>query len=269
MSTTELTGLQFTFPFEWAFNVEEERKWFLKNWTMCFKFSFGYLIFVFLAKMYMKNKKPFELRKPLILWSAGLSIFSLYGAMRIVPELISTLRTRGIAASVCDNQFLSDFRIEYVMFLFAWSKVFELADTAFIILRGKNLIFLHWFHHATALLYAWYGYIDVGKPSSPYRWMAAMNYCVHFIMYGYYALSAARVRMPRVLAQTITSLQILQMIVAVVISVSVLYFKTSGIDCAVTVPGMWAGFALYGTYMVLFTHFFIKSYLSSKKVKSS
>ncbi|KAI1287960.1 Elongation of very long chain fatty acids protein 6 [Halotydeus destructor] len=268
-SHREQFGTNYTFPFEDSFDVQQARTWFNANWTMCFKFSIGYIIFVFLAKKFMENKKAYDLRVALILWSSGLSLFSLYGAARVVPELLATLTTSGWKASICNNDFLSDSRIEYVMYLFAWSKVFEFADTAFIIFRGKNLIFLHWYHHATALLYAWYGYVDMGRPSSPYRWMASMNYVVHFIMYGYYAISASGYRVPRSLAQAITSLQILQMVVAVVAISHSLLLKASGDDCAVTTGGLWLGLALYGSYAILFTHFFIKAYLSKPKPKSS
>lgn len=39
--------------------------------------------------------------------------------------------------------------------LFSLSKVIELGDTAFIILRKQPLIFLHYYHHATVLIYTW------------------------------------------------------------------------------------------------------------------
>lgn len=39
--------------------------------------------------------------------------------------------------------------------MFVLSKVPELGDTVFIILRKQPLIFLHYYHHATVLVYAW------------------------------------------------------------------------------------------------------------------
>lgn len=38
-------------------------------------------------------------------------------------------------------------------FLFAISKLVELGDTLFIVLRKKKLIFLHYYHHAVVLIY--------------------------------------------------------------------------------------------------------------------
>lgn len=60
--------------------------------------------------------------------------------------------------------------------IFCISKVPELIDTLFIVLRKQKLIFLHWFHHATVLIYAWYSYHDWTASG---RWFVFMNYSVH------------------------------------------------------------------------------------------
>lgn len=56
-------------------------------------------------------------------------------------------------------------------------------DTVFLVLRKREVIFLHWFHHVTVLLYCWHAYhhsVAAGL------WFATMNYSVHSIMYLYY-----------------------------------------------------------------------------------
>eukprot|EP00122_Pirum_gemmata_P011475 Pgem_evm2s10633 len=42
--------------------------------------------------------------------------------------------------------------------LFIFSKIPELFDTMFIVLRKRPLIFLHWYHHITVLAYCWHAY---------------------------------------------------------------------------------------------------------------
>jgi hypothetical protein len=42
------------------------------------------------------------------------------------------------------------------LWLFIISKVPETIDTLFIVLRRQQLIFLHWFHHASVLIYCFY-----------------------------------------------------------------------------------------------------------------
>lgn len=60
--------------------------------------------------------------------------------------------------------------------MFVLSKLPELGDTVFIVLRKKPLIFLHWYHHITVLLYTWYSFTEY---TSSARWFVVMNYCVH------------------------------------------------------------------------------------------
>ncbi|CAF4404463.1 unnamed protein product, partial [Adineta steineri] len=136
-----------------------------------------------------KNKK-YELRQPLVLWNTGLALFSLWGAYRSVPELIYTLTHHGFMYSVCHSPYMKGITGLWV-WLFMASKVPETIDTLFIVLRQQKLIFLHWYHHATVLIYCFYSYALFASTG---HWFVTMNYCVHTIMYGYFALRAARIR---------------------------------------------------------------------------
>ena len=48
-----------------------------------------------------------------------------------------------------------------------FSKLPELGDTLFIVLRKQQLIFLHWYHHITVFIYVWYSYAG---HTAPGRW---------------------------------------------------------------------------------------------------
>mmetsp|Transcript_21759 Transcript_21759/g.39484 ORF Transcript_21759/g.39484 Transcript_21759/m.39484 type:complete len:87 (+) Transcript_21759:710-970(+) len=61
--------------------------------------------------------------------------------------------------------------------------VSELVDTFFIVIHKKPLIFLHWYHHITVLLYCWHSYVTTSPPGI---FFVVMNYSVHATMYGYY-----------------------------------------------------------------------------------
>lgn len=56
-------------------------------------------------------------------------------------------------------------------------------------LRKQKLIFLHWYHHITVLIYCWYSF---SQYTAPARWFVVMNFVVHSIMYTYYAFRALR-----------------------------------------------------------------------------
>merc|ERR1712056_173080 len=60
--------------------------------------------------------------------------------------------------------------------LFIYSKVAELMDTVLLLLAGKPVIALQWWHHSTELLYCWHSYsVRIATGS----WFACMNYSVH------------------------------------------------------------------------------------------
>ena len=134
--------------------------------------------------------------------------FSLIAACKLVPERMRVVRRHGWAHSVCNLDGYPD-ELVFWVFLFVISKVVELGDTVFIVLRKQKLIFLHWYHHITSLTLAWYS-LSASKALG--MWYAPMNYSVHAVMYGYYALKALKVRVPKVVSMTITVLQILQVI---------------------------------------------------------
>lgn len=53
-------------------------------------------------KQFMKNRPPFELKGPLIIWNLALGIFSLFGFIRSFPELVHVVRQPGgIYRSLC------------------------------------------------------------------------------------------------------------------------------------------------------------------------
>jgi len=95
------------------------------------------------------------------------------------------------------------------------SKIPELADTGFLIARGRPVGLLHWFHHATVLLYCWFAY---SARSSSGLFFCAMNYLVHSVMYAYFAAVAAGYK-PSWGAH-VTRLQIAQMVAGVAIVAS-------------------------------------------------
>jgi hypothetical protein len=48
-------------------------------------------------------------------------------------------------------------RLCFRAIMFAWSKVAELGDTLFLVLRKREVIFLHWYHHASVIALTWMG----------------------------------------------------------------------------------------------------------------
>ena len=149
----------------------------------------------------------------------------------------------------------------FYAFLFLHSKWVELGDTLFLILRGRPVSLLHWYHHVSVLMFVWL-MVAYEMPSGLI--FIAMNYAVHGIMYSYYFAMALLVRFPDVrkrlasVSYWITYMQIGQMVVGVgaVVYHAVLLSRGSAVNC----DGSWncvgAGFLVYLSYLVLFVDYF-------------
>jgi len=147
--------------------------------------------------------------------------------------------------------------------MFVISKVYELGDTIFIVLRKQPLIFLHWYHHISVMIYVWYSYTD---HTSPGRWFMVMNYTVHSFMYTYYAARAMRFHVARWVNKFITSIQISQMIMGIIINVSIYRVKTQGGRyCQQSFENIKYCSLMYLSYFCLFTYFFYITYIQKRK----
>lgn len=130
----------------------------------------------------MKKREAFDLKWPLAYWNLLLAVFSLIGAIRVVPHLIYLTATQGLGVVACGapEPLYGNAAVGFWVQAFILSKLFELIDTVFIVLRKKPLNFLHWYHHVTVLLFTWFCYTN----ENPGIIFVAMNYSVHAVMYG-------------------------------------------------------------------------------------
>lgn len=252
----------YVFDFENEFIHQDTRKWMIKNWTWVFYYCGVYMLIIFGGQFWMQNRPRFELRGPLVIWNSALAIFSIIGASRTAPELIHVLRHYGLFHSVCDPSYIEQDRVcGFWTWLFVLSKLPELGDTLFIVLRKQPLIFLHWYHHITVLIYSWFSYTEY---TSSARWFIVMNYCVHSVMYSYYALRAMGYKPPRFIPMVITSMQLTQMIVGCTINLWAYdYLQTMHpSSCNISPINIKLSIAMYFSYFVLFARFFYVTYLS-------
>ncbi|XP_041830583.1 elongation of very long chain fatty acids protein 6-like isoform X2 [Melanotaenia boesemani] len=216
-----------------------------------------YAALVFGGQHFMRERPKLNLRRPLALWSLSLAVFSIIGAVRTGSYMLHVLTHGSFKESVCDNSFYRAPITKFWAYAFAISKAPELGDTMFIILRKQRLIFLHWYHHITVLLYSWYSYKDQVAGGS---WFMTMNYMVHSLMYTYYAARAAGLRVPRPCAMIITVAQILQMAMGLAV-LGLVYLWMHEVRCPSNMGNITWGSLMYLSYLVLFALFFYNSYL--------
>jgi hypothetical protein len=148
-----------------------------------------YVIGVFGGQKLMESREAFDLRKALAWWNIFLSVFSTIGAIRVLPEIVYKANVFGLHELTCGHpEYLyGSGAVGLWVQLFILSKLAELIDTVFLVLHKKPVIFLHWYHHVTVLVFCWFTYVR----KNPGVIFCGMNYTVHAIMYFYYYLQAA------------------------------------------------------------------------------
>lgn len=232
-----------------------------RTWTVSLYASAIYLVLVFQGRRWMQTRKPYNLRKPLVLWNIGLAVFSVLGTAAVSPSVLNSLFSYGINYTVCfsDAGILPD--VSIWCYIFGLSKLVELGDTAFIVLRKSPLPFLHWYHHITVMIYTLYG---INKPNAVGLIFAAMNYSVHSLMYSYYACRAMGYKVPNFIAQFITLLQLSQMFVGVFVTALVYYNEGRIPGCRVERDLFYMATVMYFSYALLFIHFFYRKYCAPR-----
>jgi len=144
------------------------------------------------------------------------------------------------------------------LFLFAFSKIPELGDTAFLILKGKGVRFLQWYHHSTVMLFCW---LAIATEYTPGIWFAATNYAVHAVMYMYFFLMAFDTfkAVVKAIAPLVTVIQIAQMIFGLFINGYAVWSYAVGRYCHIQDVAVYAAVVMYGSYFVLFSQLFMES----------
>lgn len=250
-------------PYELSFDSNPPVEFATNNWPLAFGLVTSYVIFIFGAKYVMKDREPFDLRIPLAMWNALLSIFSFIGMFRTMPYLLGMIMKMPYEQTICGDpaKEWAHGTTGFWVCMFIFSKIPELVDTVFIVLRKKPLIFLHWYHHVTVLLFCWSAY---STRASSGLYFVAMNYTVHALMYGYYCLQALNVCPKSFPAYLITLSQIAQMFIGTFVCCSAWYYALNGRTCHNDRSNLIAGGLMYASYLYLFCDFAVRRYVFKK-----
>lgn len=242
------------------FDANSISEWMYANMQVPVIACILYMVFVFGVQRLMVDREAYDLRGPLGLWNLFLSTFSFLGALNVVPHLFMLIYRDGFQSAMCYSAQanMGTGTAGLWVILFILSKFPELVDTAFIVLRKKNLIFLHWYHHITVLLFCWHSF---AVQSSAGLFFVAMNYSVHAIMYLYYFLNGKKMWPRWIPVIIITLMQLGQMVLGVTTSVASYYHRVNGNKCNVPLDNLVAGSAMYFSYFLLFFHFLLMRFV--------
>lgn len=245
------------------FQFTRAREWLYEVWPLTIPICLLYIALVFSGQSWMSSRSPYKLQRPLFVWNTFLAVFSFLGSLSMVPHLIDILYKSGFKESVCKIECLYNPQISLWCFLFVISKIIELGDTAFVVLRKSPLQFLHYYHHMTVLVYSFYG---LSRPlSSPIGiWFGSMNFSVHAVMYTYFAVRAAGIRIPSLISKCVTIFQLSQMLIALLVNFVSYRSYSAGEDCDFEVSVFYLTMVIYGSYAFLFARFFYLRYIANK-----
>lgn len=147
--------------------------------------------------------------------------------------------------------------IQHAMLVYWLSKLYELLDTVFMILRhrGRQISFLHVFHHSSITMLADWAYFLSPIPAvAP---ILALNSIVHVVMYGYYFLTALYPLHDFAWKKRITQMQITQFLLALAHG---------------SVGYVYHGFCIYCimyglSMLLLFSNFYYHAFIKKTKRK--
>ena len=263
-----------------TFNAFPVHHWVIaNNYVSPFIAVVAYVALVFAILPVLRTKSLYPVMKHLFAgWNLLLSIFSVVGVFYTIPFFVDTLANKGVRYLVCsDTLMLGDVEekhvaahgpVGYMMTLFMLSKFPELADTFFLVLMGKPVIFLHWYHHITVLLYSWFSYRNA-TPTAVF--FGTMNYSVHSVMYFYF-FASTYTRKLSFMRKPITFFQLAQMFFGVSATAVAYVFSHDGQGCSKSYEdGQFFFFCsmIYGSYFILFAKLYVDNYLRKKPAKKA
>ncbi|XP_062555780.1 elongation of very long chain fatty acids protein AAEL008004-like [Armigeres subalbatus] len=224
-----------------------------------------YLYFVLkLGPRWMANRKPFDLKKLILIYNILQVLANLYlciEGVRVAVAMRISLTCQPVDYSNHPLA-LRELKLVHLYYLL---KVSDLIDTVFFVLRKKqsHVTFLHVYHHS-AIMFGSY-ICNRFFPGGHFSMLGLCNTLVHAVMYFYFFLTVYRPDLTKNAnwKKYITLLQMVQF------AYLVFHFGTPiafGLDCAI--PKFWLGLPLIQNVfmMVLFWDFYTKAY-GRRKIK--
>ncbi len=181
----------------------------------------------------------------------GCSVVSIYTAGGFIYEL-----------SIMDknlHSFQPVERLRPFMILYWQTKIFELLDTVFMILRhrSRQVSFLHVYHHSTMLLLTDYTCHNTTWPCICF--MYCNNAIIHIILYFYYGITAWYPNWNIPWKHRLTEMQLFQFAIDFVFGIiGYMYYKF----CVYSIIYLF-------TMTFLFSNFYIKAYMRKSKKSSA
>lgn len=223
----------------------------------------AYLVVVVGGQSVLKNREPFQLKNPMMLYNFCLVLLNAYIFYEFVMSTWLNFSFSKLCEPVRFNTAQAD-RLASVCWWFKFSKSIELIDTVFFMLRKKNsqITFLHLYHHSTMPFLWWIGVKYA--PGGEAYFSASINSGVHILMYSYYFLSAMGPHMQKYLwwKKYMTVMQLIQFWAILFHTAYTIYA-----DCGYPKLFEWSLIFYVLSHIALFSNFYYQTY--TKKVREA
>ncbi|XP_059151710.1 elongation of very long chain fatty acids protein 4-like [Physella acuta] len=241
-------------------------EWFLmNNLASVLTIILLYLLMVKHGPAFMEKRPPFQLSQLLVVYNFALVILSAY----IFFEMFAVGVIRGynlFCQPVNYENTAIGLREASVSWWYFISKIVELLDTAFFILRKKNgqVTFLHVYHHSTMTVLCWYAAKYV--PGGEKFYNGGFNSLIHVFMYTYYGLAAMGPQVQKYLwwKRYLTEFQLVQFLGVNARSIFSFFSGPCEYPTWINVVALLYSSSL----LLLFLNFYLKTY-KSKASKSN
>ncbi|CDF38531.1 fatty acid elongase [Chondrus crispus] len=231
--------------------------------------SVMYVLILFSLRHVMATRKALEFPRILFLHNITLCIASLFLGSWLTYTLADAF-VNGLTAYqlVCSRQIYENGHMHMIYYINMFFKVWEFLDTFLLVVRKKQVAFLHAYHHAATLILTWNQLMEHSSP----QWVPiVINLWVHVLMYYYYAMSALRIRIWW--KKYLTTLQICQFVIDVtIIGYAYFTFIRAGFDdtvCYGTTTGALVGLGVLFSYLLLFVRFYFQTYSKPRSKESA
>lgn len=225
----------------------------------------AYVSFVLVGKRVMKNLPAVPVPEwILFVYNFGLVLLSGYMVIELAIGAIVN-RYNIFCAEI--NYKKSEMRVTNVLWWYFFSKVIEFFDTFWMIIRKKftQITFLHVFHHSS--MFAMWWFVISFVPAGQAFFGAAINSCVHVVMYLYYALSVVPSLKEKLWwKKYITMFQLIQFLITLAHTSAGIFLTLTG-RCSFP---MWPQYLLNGymvIMLVLFSNFYRAEYIKKSNLR--
>jgi hypothetical protein len=227
-----------------------------------------YLVFAtIIGPKLMSCRKPFELRKPIFVYNVFMVILNVYFFFESICAYEFGTALLNFEYPTKQNEKLTpkEERRLYFVYWYFLSKLVDLMDTVFFVLRKKwsQVSPLHLYHHSSVPLCVWLA-VRFAPTAGVNGIFPIFNSAVHVLMYTYYALAAFGPSVHKYLwwKKYITQVQLAQFLVFFLYAMTYAFKQTGWpsilICTSVAQPPL---------YLFMFTSFYLNTYCRKSQTK--